>query len=230
MSHRSIVMVVSLLLVSSQAFGEEKEPDFARKGAYVGVGFVYAVNDFGLDNFDKQFEQGGVRVQDSVSQSYGFDVRGGYRFHQHLAAEAQVQYYDDFQLGSKLRETDPATGDILKTGLPDADVTAVAATANLKGYPMTGRVQPYVLVGLGALWAEVCNLPVGTSASDFRRVDGNDTSFAVRVGVGLDVYATAHFVFNFEATKVLPTDDTRVGGVDLDLSSVPLAFNLQYRF
>lgn len=231
MSHRSMIVAVILLLLSCPALGEEKEPDFARKGAYVGLGFVYSVNDFGLDDFDKQFENQVTRVQEDVSQSVGFDVRGGYRFHQHLAAEAQVQYYDDFEIDPTLRQTDPATGEQVKTGLPNADVQQVVATANLKGYPMTGRVQPYVLVGLGALWSNVSNLAVGTDASDIRLVDEKDTSFTVRVGVGVDVYATTHIVFNVEAAKVLPTDKTNVApNVDLDLSSVPLAFNLQYRF
>ena len=71
--------------------------------------------------------------------------------------------------------------------------------------------QPFLVVGLGLLSAEYI---------EGRRI----TSFATRLGGGLDVYATRHIVVSASATYVIPTGENR------GLEFATFGLGAQYRF
>ncbi|HWP67317.1 MAG TPA: outer membrane beta-barrel protein [Candidatus Limnocylindria bacterium] len=77
---------------------------------------------------------------DDVRDRLGVEGRGGYRFHEHLAVEAQVTYLHD-------------NGDDLEAGSLDCET--LSGTANLKIYMLTGRVQPYAVGGVGGSWVHL---------------------------------------------------------------------------
>ena len=172
-----------------------QDPDYARSGAYVGAGGFGA-----FENFD------GTGPLD-VDDSWGLNARVGYRFHPRFAAEIQYEWYDDFEI------------DVL--GFTVAEVDGWSLTANGKAYLLTGRIQPYALLGGGYLEGELDTSGLGISA--------DDNAFMWRFGGGFDIYAVGgqgqeHIVLSLEATYLLP-----IAELD-DLEFWTIGVGLQYRF
>ena len=142
----------------------------------------------GFENFQGT---GGLDIDTGI----GVDAWGGYRFHPNIAAEAQVEYLDRFDAG-------PLKGN------------ALTFTGNLKGYAMTGRVQPFAVVGVGVTRGEV--EAFGGSVSE--------TGFSSRFGGGVDLYISESVSVGATASYVLTTGD--IDGFDY----VSLVFGVQYRF
>ena len=114
--------------------------------------------------------------------------------------EAQFQYYDDFTVDGN--------------GGPDANINAQSFSANLKGYPLTGRFQPYGLAGFGFL----------RTATDSRGTERVEVEFIGRFGGGVDTYITPNVLMYVEGTYLIPKAELK------DFNIVPLAFGVQYRF
>ena len=115
----------------------------------------------------------------------------------HVSAELMFEWMHEFRLQTP--------GGLTRS----ADTYAVFA--NIKGYALTGHIQPYGLFGLGG---------VTTSSKVFSDVSAtaNDvqSAFAIRVGAGLDFYVTEHWFLNAEGAYVQPTgtyDDFAYGSV-----------------
>lgn len=182
---------------------EVEESDYAEVGPYIGLGGVYAIELF----------DGGM----NVDNSNGFHVRAGYRVHPHIAVEARYEHYLGF-------ETDPGDG-------PGSDPTDFgpghfegwSLTANVKGFILTGRWQPYLLFGMGYLdinYPGVNRVPNGFNGGDAR--PGDD--FAMRFGVGFDAHLSDLISIGPEIAYVLPVGDAE----DLDFLTVGLG--LQFNF
>lgn len=165
----------------------EEEMNCAALGPYVGLGALYAV---------ELFDDGPLGA--ATDNSWGFELRGGYRFHPNFAAELLYQYYADF-------DTDPGHLD------------GWSVSANLKGYLMTGRVQPYGLLGLGFIAGN-------GSGGNYNQAAKPGDDFMMRFGGGLDVCITEHISMGPEFAYILPTSDAQ----DLDMLTVSLGMN--YRF
>ena len=151
------------------------------------------------DDLEKAF--GGIPVDVEIPP--GLDVRVGYRFHPRLAGEVQLQWFP-------------------KTDIEFADVKALkletlTLTGNLKGYLLTGRIQPFLLVGAGLMHFDAKDaLGLGLRAKG--------EGFAARFGGGVDVYLNRNFLLALDTSYVLPTGD--VDGLD----QVSFSLGLQYRF
>ncbi len=173
----------------------QAEDDYGRSGFYLGVGL-----GLGWERFE---DTGGFS---DFYNGIGLDGWAGYRFDPHFAAELQLEYLDRFNTSFM--------------GV-NIDTDVLAFTGNLKAYPMTGRVQPFAVVGMGFLRAE------GISASN--------TDFAARFGGGVDFYdspnvslgATVSYVLN--ARRQHRRSRPGTGGVD-GLDYVSLVLGFQYRF
>ena len=163
----------------------QAEDDYDRSGYYLGVGL-----GLGIEQFENA---GGLNIDTGV----GFDLWGGYRFTPNLAAEIQLQYLDrfDFSLDGN-----------------DFGVRVLAFTWNLKCYLETGWVQPFFLVGIGSLRAEV------------EAIGGSATDFAARFGGGIDFFSWSNTSLGVAASYVVATGD--VAGFDY----VSLVLGVQHRF
>jgi opacity protein-like surface antigen len=166
----------------------EETVDYARDGAYVGLGGLYAV-----EMFDDNTPTGA-----RTDNSWGFEAHAGYRFHPHAAAELRYEWFNEFDL-------DPG------------HIDGWAISVNGKGYVLTGRFQPYGLVGLGFMHGD-------GSAGNFAGAAHPSNGFMMRFGGGIDVYATENIVIGPEFAYLLPTGSAE----DLDMLTVSLGAS--YRF
>jgi hypothetical protein len=141
-----------------------ESPDYARNGGWVGLGGAFA-----LEHFDRR---------GSYEDSGALAFRAGYRGLPNVAVE---------MLGEVLPHFD---GD----GSRDGDVDGFLVSVNGKLFLPLGRVEPWVMGGLGFL---------NINANHRDRED----DFAFRFAGGLDAYLTEHWAIYLEAAYVLPTGE-----------------------
>jgi opacity protein-like surface antigen len=137
----------------------------------------------------------------------GLAARVGYRFHPYLAGEVEFRWFAN---ASAELDNGDDTLDAVK-------IETLALTGNVKGYILTGRIQPFLLAGAGFMHlngTNKFNLDVETSGDEF----------AARFGGGVDLYINRNFVVVVEGGYVLPTG--KLSRLDHVLWSV----GLQYRF
>jgi hypothetical protein len=162
--------------------------------------------------------------------SIGFHGALGYRFlDDHVSLSAHVEHlsnlevtFDDGVRGS------PESGRSILEG------DTWSLSADLAIYPWTGRVQPFLLAGLGWLWADLEEQPVRTADATPGSpdpglvklglgIDSGDDLMA-RFGAGVEFYLTDYFFLHADASYVLGT-----GEVD-DLDYISVGWGLGCRF
>jgi hypothetical protein len=202
-------------------WGEEdlSSEGFDRRGFFIGAGGAYAGEDFSNKPVDDIADIFGSGTTATADDSWSVKGRGGYRCHPRYSVGATFEYFGGF---------DTQWTGALGTGSDDIDI--FAATTDIKGYLLTGRYQPYLLLGGGALHVktEVTN-PTGVLTFGQPRTrpvtqSRKFTDFVIRLGGGFDVYATDHVVVNIGASYLFPLGE--VSGVKLFTAGG----GIEYRF
>ncbi len=183
---------------SHRAYGGAR--DYARTGFFIGMGANYA-----WENFDIADEERRESTPLDSTNTWGFNARLGYRFHPNLAVETEVDYLQEFDL-----ETPEGEARLRLDGF--------AVTANGKLFFLTGRFQPYALLGAGVLSTNLEG-DAFTHGRHQRR-----TEFVGRGGLGLDFYLLRDVVLDVEASYLLPAGALR------DYQMLSVSFGAQYRF
>ncbi len=209
------------ILCSSVVLTAEDEvdkDDFARRGWMIGLGGSYGVETF--EDEKESWFQGegspdelGPDVRLSVDNSLGVNGRVGYRCHRYFSAEVEVEW-------------NSFSSDLTQPGfdrLANVVSEPVVVTANAKGYFLTGRYQPFLLLGAGVMSADIeLRDPVGLEFTGLKSTSENE--FAFRFGGGIDLYATEHVVVSLEADYVLPFRSLDT------LDYITVSWGFQYRF
>lgn len=208
-----VFLVLSLSFALAPAvFAEEPPPDFARPGGYVALGGNYGLQDFGGPGGRKGRNGDGA----------GLDARLGRRVNKWFGVEFFFDWTTNFSVSApaKVQTSFP----VKPTNTKIQDIETYLYGISGKFYPLHGRVQPYVVAGMGGLTSS-SNIPGSIAAANGLSSSSQvDTGFIGRAGLGLDVYITENFVVEIEGTYVMPT-----GPVN-DLWFALLGGNLQYRF
>jgi hypothetical protein len=178
---------------------------YDRTGFHVGLGGVYAFEEFGydIDNlgvgvaFEGNFNPG-------FDDSAGIDVLLGYRVHPGVDVEFQYEWLEGF---------DSTRGD------PPLEIDTHLVVFNARGFLLTGRWQPYGLVGAGVL---IANTEIVHSS--FKKPFDTDVGPVFRFGGGLDFYATPHWVIGLDGAYLLAIADVK------HADHGTLALKFRYRF
>ncbi len=186
------IAFVSCWLASTCPVAAQDGEEFGGTGFYLAALAAYS-----FENFDT--DATGINVRNAR----GFDLRIGYRAHPNLAIEGSFQHYRD-------RELQPPGG-------PSVDLLSWGFWMNVKLYALTGRVQPYALIGPG-----VMHLDAGRSG--LLRTSRDDNGFAPRGGLGFDAFITRNIAATLEASYVFTTFDIE------DKDHIPVVLGLTYRF
>ncbi len=213
--------VSGLLCVLSSVYLDADDPSsegYDRRGFFVGAGGSYAGENFD-DNPVHDVESIFDPLTSTTSDdSWSVRSHAGYRCHSRFSVSASAEVFGGF---------DTTWSGFQGTGSDDIDLYAV--TADVKGYLLTGRYQPYVLLGGGFMKAETKPLnPDGVIGSQtpaaypdgvtspprppimptpiFGPVyqSGHNEDFVLRLGGGVDLYATQNVVVNLTASYLVP--------------------------
>jgi len=144
--------------------------EFSRSGPYVGASVNYAWDDF--DNLDDDITNESLD-NDSVP---GWSAYAGWRILSWIGLDLAYDWYDEMDVGPS-----------------NVDMQALFLQA--KGYPFTGRFQPYALAAAGFLDA------------DFDDVDLDETEFSYRLGAGIEIYLLEFLPIFVEGSYTWPTGD-----------------------
>lgn len=195
-----LVALVALVAVPVASVADDAGANYARSGWYLGAGGVGASFRSADSKIESDF---GVSHADAEN-ALGFNLSAGYRGHEHLAVEVAFELMDDT--------------DVDLTGGDAVSIDSWTLMAYTKPYFMTGRVQPFLLAGLGVMQVRVSDLPSLPSSGM------SATEFAVRFGGGVDFYVSEHVVVELGVNYVLPTADIK------DFDYLAIEWGLKYRF
>jgi opacity protein-like surface antigen len=193
-------VIGALILTTAGTFAAvnaDPDGDYDRNGFYVGGGAT-----LGFDVFEEDVEEA-LHPAADVEPSFGAIAQLGYRIHPHFSAEAEFEWLDSFNLS--------VAGEDL------FEIETWIVTGNAKGYLLTGSIQPFALVGVGAMKVKEKDT-VGAGLSH------SGTDLAMRFGAGVDLYLTQRLVMDLGVDYVIPTGDVK------NFDYISVGFALQYRF
>jgi hypothetical protein len=171
MPNRSRTLAASLplavLALAAAGCAVTKTP-YSRNGFYAGATAIASVSSF--DDVD------GADLGDSDVVG-GIGLRGGFRFHDQFAAEVVYEGNQEFEFDNSV------------------DVESQTFSVNGKFYPTTGRVQPYVLAGIGQFDGEI------------DAVSFDEAEIFYRLGFGVEGYLSRYVAAIFELDWNQPTGD-----------------------
>ncbi len=164
----------------------------AEETAFGGKGVYASVGGvYGVENFGFSGYDG----------SGGYDLRGGYRIADMFAVEGEWQHFTKFSA----------------SGAAGTDLEAYALTLNGRFYPLTGRFQPYALVGLGWFHGQADKVSNTYHAG----------AVGSRFALGIDVYFTQRLGGAVEAAYVLPLSGSMASD---DFDVIPITASLFFHF
>jgi opacity protein-like surface antigen len=194
-----VVVALSLLWASPAS-----SQDYARPGFYIGAGVLGGSYTALEDEVEDALRALGYQWSVDTDPTVGFEIYGGYRLHPNFAIEGEFEMLPEADI------------DVGGAGTV-AELETWTFTGNAKAFLLTGRTQPYALIGLGVMGAEIEDA-VGLGVSE------SDSDFTMRFGGGLDFCITENIVVNASVDYVLPTGDVE------DLDYVSFGGGIQYRF
>jgi opacity protein-like surface antigen len=188
----TLLTALTLALAFAAMSAQAEEPDYAQTGAYAGGAIGIGMEKFG--------NQGLPAVH---HDAFVGSITGGYRLHPHIAVEVQIE-------GGKY------DGDAVGT---DMDTKIYTYTVNVKGFLLTGQIQPYLMAGAGLAHAKR-----KVKKSSLKSISLDDSAFAARFGGGVDYWITESISLGVAASYVLPRSS-------LDsLEYISVAGTVRYRF
>ena len=185
---------LGLLIVVLASVSALADSDFTRSGGYVGLAGVYAID--------------ASAISAVTENSMGLAMRLGYRMTPNIAFEGQFEWIDGFDI----------------TDDPGHRLESWSLTGNLKGLLMTGRIQPFGILGMGVLRTRFVDAGNGLPVPFDTFSNVTRSGFAMRFGAGVEFYVTRNIVVSLDGGYVLPTGSVQ----DLDYGS--FGFGTQWRF
>ena len=248
---KSIILLVLLTVVcfctSSYA------ADAAGHQGYVGIGGSWAIEDFDTDDVEDFIEPISVDVDDGL----GVNATLGYHLNDNSSIAFVFSYLTGFDSDESVAYTFGAgevldeagvyidEDDLADIGLDPDDEVVVSIGAGLEvdimtfmvegKYAMSGNVSPYLVLGLGLMYADADGkLPIGVAFAgesvsiDFGD-DDSDTRACWKVGLGVDWWATPNVTVGLEGSYVAAFGDhefdlLNIPGVDVGDAEIGLAY------
>ena len=181
---------------------------FDRRGFYLDVNGVAGDWRNRDDEYDdKQETQANLNADVSIENPrWGLGGQAGYRCNSRFSVEGEIEWLSTFK-GS--------FGNDQLGQISSLEYDYIIYGANFKGYILTGRLQPYALIGAGTSHVESKDVPTQTPTDVPEQTsleqtapqnDGNAefTMFSMRFGGGLDIYLTPNIVLNGGVEYILP--------------------------
>jgi hypothetical protein len=206
--------VVSALALSSVAPAQDDGDDYARDEEETdedeGIQYDYARSDFyviaqGANQIGTFRGNPTSSLSTQTEHSMGAKGAFGYRINPHLAAEIQIDWVQKFDV---------------KLNGSNKGFNGGGVTAQVKGYPLTGKIQPFGVFGLGVGAFEIRH----TKETKYRNTQAE---FMLRFGLGVDFWFTDQVGMVLDGGYAWPTGAS--GKLDdLDYATIGWGFILRF--
>jgi hypothetical protein len=176
--------------------------EYATRGLHVAFSGVFAIPGWEevLQEEVADAIQGAAYV--SIGMTGGFDMRGGYRFNKHVDFETGFDYLAPYSISVD--------------GLGSGKSSSWMYYVDFRLFLLTNRIQPYLVVGMGAYHIDYV---AGLSG-----VSRDATDFAPRFGGGVEYYIDYRWGITSEINYVIGT--RRLNGRD----RLAISLGAFYRF
>jgi hypothetical protein len=154
---------------------QEPAIQYGAHGVYGIVAGTYAAENFKHLKNELEDDLGDPSLD--FENTYGLNLRAGYRWHPNMATELEFEWLDSFEL-----DQTASSGGV-------GEVWSV--TANQKAFLSTGRFQLFGIFGMGAYGA-------ADAEAAGVNTDPQGTGFGFRGGAGFNLYINEHFGLNLE--------------------------------
>jgi opacity protein-like surface antigen len=189
---------------------------YAWNAPYVSAGGVYGIQQNKSNvGHGRDFIGSPKDYSDDLTDSGGYDLRIGYGFKERFAAEVEWQSLVNFSSDAQFDTRDSSGADHF---IDAPSLEARMLSFNGRVAFLTGRFQPYALLGLG--WYNV--------QADRVSVSTHESSFASRFGLGIAAFITERTGVAFEAGYILPMTGVIAGGKRFDL--IPMTLSVFFKF
>ncbi len=152
----------------------------AETGPYFGIGATFAKQDFDTGDLDRELS--GTGLSADFGDTWGLNVKAGYKFNRYIAAELAFDYLPGFKwdVATRIGGT-PVTGEMT------VDVTAWTLAVKISPFD-SQKVKPYFVIGGGIMnaSADVSVAVPGAAAS----ASDDETDLCGKVGLGVDYFVT----------------------------------------
>lgn len=198
------------LLLAAFPISSQAEPnDYARSGPYFSLGLNLGTGNYSwLDRLDE--EAGAAALGLLANPSLNATVATGYSATSFLGAGLSLGYrlthHWSIDFGLDWSRSDLWADVVISTenrrlGTRSKvqGIETGLAMINARFYPLTGRLQPFALAGVGAMMATPVDL-----AGEKRHVYG----FSGQLGAGFDFYVTRRFAVTGTTRYAFATNDT----------------------
>ncbi len=210
----ALIVFVAFLLIAPPTLAQmergeaSSEYDFGSSGFYVWLGGATGIDMAAEEEATRLAAAAGMPAGSKIDikNAFGFNGKIGVRASPHWATEAQFEYLPSF-------DWVVSAGTATVTA---AQVRMITLTANIKLFMLTGRIQPFALLGAGGVFSEITS-PIATGS-------GSASGLAVRGGGGVDIYLAEHIAASADVSYVFPAGDTR------HLDYLSIGWGLQYKF
>jgi len=192
-----------------------RSDDYDRYGWYIGVAGVDAVEFIDESKEEERLSEAfapfPVDFDMDGRHTGGIRFQAGRRCHPRFSVEVDVQWLDDFD--AKLTSESQGT-------LQKISIAPIVGDINVKGYLLTGRIQPYLLAGVGTMSLRTESKNTNDDLSSTKETG----VLIVRGGGGVDFYVDRNWVLNLGIDYLYSATNTET--VDF----LTIGLGVQYRF
>jgi opacity protein-like surface antigen len=217
--------LVMVLCFCTSSYGAEA----AGHQWYMGIGGSWAIENFDTDDleddlmgiFDVDFDDG-----------WGINANIGYHINDNFSMAFVYSYLSGFDWDESISATAAADGYVVSAGA-SVDVELDVMTFMLEGkYAMSGNVSPYIVLGAGAMYADLdAKLKAHVGAESLSLSDSEtDTQVCGKVGLGVDWWATPEVTVGLEGSYVFGFSDHDFDGAKIGIRYFNIGLGVAYHF
>jgi opacity protein-like surface antigen len=203
------------LAAGEQLRDPEVKDDYARRGFYLGgqalLGLEFIDEKQEARSLNEAFTPFKVDFDMKRQTTGGLSITAGRRCSSRVAVEFKFEWLDDFQGEMNVAEGGRVT---------DVNISPFSGTINVKAFALTGRIQPFALLGMGFMSLHTDSINTGDNVSSAQTTG----LLVVRFGAGVDYYVTRNWVATTSVDYVYSATNLKI------LDYMSFGMGLQYRF
>jgi len=200
---------------------------------YMGIGGSWAIEDFDTDDLEDEL----LNVIDvDFDDGWGINANIGYNINDNCSIAFVYSYLSGFDWDESVSASAQSDG-YLVSAEASIDAELDVMTFMLEGkYAMSGNVCPYVVLGVGAMYADLdvdadFEAQIGAETISLSASEGeSDTQVCGKVGLGVDWWATPEVTVGLEGSYVFGFSDHDFDGAEIGIRYFNIGLGVAYHF